>query len=114
MSHGAPEASSSGAYGSHLEVVADEGARPAAPEDEAPEASAGHQEVAPDHSSQTGALDVGCPDASAPLPRAGPHIDSVGRFRIDFEALSKTKEASGGDDRPCRPLKHRKYFAMDE
>ena len=39
---------------------------------------------------------------------------SLGRFRIDFEALCKRKEASGGDDRPYRPLKHRKYFAMDE
>ena len=114
MSRGAPEASSSGAYGAPLEVVADEGARPAAPEAEAPEASAGHQEVAPDRSSQTGALDVGCPDASAPMPRAGPHVASLGRFRIDFEALRKRKEASGGDDRPYRPLKHRKYFAMDE
>ena len=114
MLRGAPEASSSGAQGAPLEVVADEGARLAAPEAEAPEASAGHQEVAPDRSSQTGALDVGRPDASAPMPRAGPHVESLGRFRIDFEALRKRKDASGGDDRPCRPLKHRKYFAVDE
>ena len=51
MSRGAPEASSSGAYGAPLEVMADEGGRLAALEAEAPEASAGHQEVAPDRSS---------------------------------------------------------------
>ena len=114
MSHGAPEASSSGAYGAPLEVVADEGARLAAPKAEAPDASAGHQGVAPDRSPQAGALDVGRPDALAPMPHASPHVASLGRFRIDFEALRKRKEASGGDDRPYRPLKHRKYFAMDE
>ena len=114
MSCGAPEASSSGAYGAPLEVVSDERARFAVPEAEAPEASVGHQEVAPDRSSQPGTLDVGRPDASAPMTRAGPHVESLGRFRIDFEALRKRKEASGGDDRPCRPLKHMKYFAMDE
>ena len=95
-------------------MVADEGARPAAPEAEAPVASVGHQEVGPDRSPHTGALDVGRPDASAPMPCAGPYVESLGRFRIDFEALRKRKEASGGDDRPCRPLKHRKYFAVDE
>ena len=114
MSRGAPEASSSGACGAPLEVLADEGARLAAPEAEAPEASAGHQGVAPDRSSQAGALDIGRPDALAPMLRAGPHVASLIQFRIDFEALHKRKEASGGDDRPCRPLKHRKYFAVDE
>ena len=114
MSCGAPKASSSGAYGAPLEVVAYEGARPTAPEAEAPEASVGHQDVAPDRSSQAGALDVGCPDASAPMPRAGPHVASLVRFRIDFEALRKRKEASSGDERLHRPLKHRKYFAIDE
>ena len=114
MSRRAPEASSSGAYGAPLEVVADEGARLAAPEAEAPEASGGHHEVAPDRSSQAGALDVGHPDALAPMTCAGSHVASLGRFRIDFEALRKRKEASGGGDRPCRPLKHRKYFAVDE
>ena len=78
MSRGVPEASSSRAYGAPLKVVADKGARPAAPVAEAPVASAGHQEVAPVRSSQTGALDVGRPDASAPMPRAGPHVASLG------------------------------------
>ena len=49
-----------------------------------------------------------------PMPHASPHVESLGRFRIDFDALHKRKEASGGSDRPCHPLKHRKYFAMDE
>ena len=114
MSRGAPEASSSGAYRAPLQVVADERARLAAPEAEAPEASASHHEVAPDRSSQAGALDVGHPDALAPMTCAGSHVASLGRFRIDFEALRKRNKASGGDDRPFRPLKHRNYFAMDE
>ena len=114
MLRGAPEASSSGACGAPLEVVAEEGARLAAPEAEGPKASAGHQGVAPDRSSQDAAPDVGRLAASAPMPRAGPHVESLGRFRIDFEALRKRKEASGGDDRPYRLLKHMKYFAMDE
>lgn len=114
MSRGAPEAPSSGADGTPCEVVADKGTRPAAPEDEAPEAPAGHQEVVSDRSPHAGAPEAGRPDASAPMPRAGPHVVILGRFRIDFEALRKRKEASCGDDRPHRPLKHRKYFAMDE
>ena len=100
MPCGAPEESSFGAYGAPLEVVADEGARLAAPEAKAPEASAGHQEVAPDRSSQAGAPDVGRPDALAPMPCAGSHVASLGRFCIDFVALHKRKEASGGDDCP--------------
>ena len=48
------------------------------------------------------------------MPRASPQVESLGRFRIDFEALRKRKEASGGSDRPCHLLKRRKYFAMDE
>ena len=114
MSHGAPEASSSGADGTPCEVVADKGMRLAAPEAEAPEASANHQEVVSNRSPQAGALDAGWPDASAPMPRAGPHIASLGWFRIDFEALRKRKEASSGDDRLFCPMKHRKYCSMDE
>ena len=72
--------------------LAGEVGRPAAPEAETPEASAGHQGVAPNRSSQTGALDVGCPDAFAPMPRAGPHVESLGRFLIDFEALRNRKD----------------------
>ena len=45
---------------------------------------------------------------------ADPYVERLGRFRIDFEALRKRKEALGGNDRPCRLLKRMKYFAMDE
>ena len=84
------------------------------PEAGAPEASAGHQEVVPDRSSHLGAREVGGLTAPSSVPRAGPHIERLGRFRIDFDALRKRKESSSGGERPCRPLKHRKYLAMDE
>ena len=86
----------------------------AAPEARAHEASAGHQEAVHNRSSQLGAPEAGCLGASSSAPRAGPHVESLGRFRIDFDVLRKRKEASGGNDHPCRPLKHRKYFTMDE
>ena len=53
------------------------------------------------------------PEASS-APQADPRPRRLGRFHVDFEALRKRKEASGGSDRPCRLLKRRKYFAMDE
>ena len=114
MSRGAPAASSSGACEARPEAIVDEGTQPATPEAEASEASAGHQEVTPVHSSQPGAPEAGRLGASSSTPRAGPHVESLGRFRIDFDTLCKRKESSSGSDRPCRPLKHRKYFAMDE
>ena len=53
------------------------------------------------------------PEASS-APQADPRPRRLGRFRVDFEALRKRKEASGGNDRLRRLLKSRKYFAMDE
>ena len=52
-------------------------------------------------------------DASSAL-ESDPCAERLGRFRVDFEALRKRKEALGGNDRPCRLLKRMKYFAMDE
>ena len=114
MSRGPPEASSSGACEARPGAVVHEGAQPAAAEAEAPEASASHEGAVPDRSSQLGAPTAGFLGASSSMPCTGPHVESLGWFRIDFDALRKRKEASGGNDRPCRPLKHRKYFAMDE
>ena len=58
------------------------------------------------------------PDASHPgassLPQTDPYAELLGRFRVDFEALRKRREALGGDDYTCRLLKRRKYFAIDE
>ena len=70
-------------------------------------------EAAPGGVSQADASDAIHLDASS-MPQADPCVKSLGRFRIDFDALRKRKEASGGSDRPCRPLKCRKYFAIDE
>ena len=57
------------------------------------------------------------PDAShigaSSLLQADPCTKLLGRFRVDFEALRKRREALG-DDYPYRLLKRQKYFAIDE
>ena len=45
--------------------------------------------------------------------KVDPCAQLLGRFRVNFEALRKRREALG-DDYPCRLLKRRKYFATDE
>ena len=110
MPHGAPKVSSSEA---HLVVVAGEESRPATLEARTPEGPADLQEAILDRLSQSGALGASHPNASS-TPCAGPRIEGLGQFRVDFEALRKRKEASSGNDHSCRPLKCRKYFAIDE
>ena len=112
--HGVLEASSSGACEARPEVVVDGWTQPTAPQDEAPKASAGHQEVVPDCSSQLGAPEVGRLGASPYVSRACPHVERLGRFRVDFAALRMRKESSSGSGCPFRPLMHRQYFAIDE
>ena len=51
-------------------------------------------------------------DASS-SSQADPCAQLLGRFRVDFEALRKRREALG-DDYPCCLLKHQKYFTIDE
>ena len=64
-----------------------------------------------------GARQAGAPDADrldAPSSsQVDPHARLLGRFRVDFQALRKRREALG-DDYPCRLLKRWKYFATDE
>ena len=83
------------------------------PEAGSPEAPAVPREAFPDGVPQAGSFGTDLLDASS-APQADPCIGRLGRFRVDFEALRKRKEALGGDNRPCRLLKLRKYFAMDE
>ena len=77
------------------------------PEAGAPEAPAVPREATPDSSNADHLV-------ASSAPGADPCAESLGRFRVDFVALRKRKEALGGNDRPCRLLKCRKYFAMDE
>ena len=86
----------------------------AAPEAGAPEASASQCVVEPDCSSQLGAPEVDRLGASPVAPRAGLHVQRLGRFRVDFAALRKRKESSSCSGGTIRPLKHRKYIAIDE
>ena len=86
--------------------------RPAAPVAEAPEAPATLLGAASGGVSLGDAPDAGHIGASS-SSRADPCAELLGRFRVDFEALRKRREALG-DDYPCRLLKRRKYFAIDE
>ena len=61
---------------------------------------------------QDDTLDAGHLAASS-SSQADPCAQLLGRFRVDFEALQKRREALG-DDYPCRLLKRRKYFTIDE
>ena len=112
--HGAPEASSPGACEARPQAIVDGGTQLVAPEAGASEASAGHREVVPYCSSQLGAPKAGRLGTSLSAPRAGPHVEHLGRFRVDFAALRKRKESSSCSGRTFRPLKHRKYIAIDE
>ena len=100
-----PEARPGAAAGAEL--------RPSALEPGAPEAPAIPREATPDGIPQAGSFGADLLDASS-APQADPCVGRLGRFRVDFEALRKRKEALGGDDRPCRLLKRMKYFAMAE
>ena len=64
-----------------------------------------------------GAHQAGAPDADRLDAPSSSQVDPcarlLGRFRVDFRALRKRREALG-DDYPCRLLKRRKYFATDE
>ena len=84
-----------------------------APEDGAPEAPVVPREAAPGGIPQGGSLGTVHLDAPS-MPQIDPCAKRLGRFRIDFEALRKRKDALGDDDRPCRMVKRREYFAMNE
>ena len=85
---------------------------PTAPVVEAPGAPATLLGEATGGVHQDDAPDAGHLDASS-LLQADPCAQLLGRFRVDFEALRKRREALG-DDYPCRLLMRRKYFAIDE
>ena len=94
-------------------AAVDAGFWPSAPEAGAPEPPAVPREATPDGAPQADSSSADHLDASS-APGADPCVRRLGRFRVDFEALRKRKEALGGNDRPCRLLKCRKYFVMDE
>ena len=85
---------------------------PSTPVNEAPEAPAASLGEAISSAHQAGASDadhLGAPSSS----QVDPCAQLLGRFRVNFEALRKRREALG-DDYPCCLLKRRKYFATDE
>ena len=89
------------------------GERPlAVPAAKAPEAPAALLGEATGSAHQADAPDASRLDASS-LSQGDPCAQLLGRFRVDFEALQKRREALG-DDYPCHLLKRRKYFATDE
>ena len=110
----APEAPSSGTRGPRPGAVVEGATQPAAPEAEVPEASASHREAEPDSSSQVGASEVVSLGASPVAPCAGRHVQRFGRLRVDFEALRNRKGSPSYSSGTPRPLKQRKYIAIDE
>ena len=110
----APEASSPGTRDSRPGAAAEGVTQSDAPEAEAPEASAGRREAELDSSPQLGAPEVVSSGAYPVAPRAGRHVQRLGRFRVDFMAHRKRKESSSCSSGTVRPLKHRKYIAIDE
>ena len=94
-------------------VVAEGGEQPpAVPAAETPEAPAALLGGATNGVHQVDAPDAGRLGASS-SSQADPCAQLLGRFRVDFEALRKRREALG-DDYPCRLLKRRKYYAINE
>ena len=89
-----PEAPSFGTREARPRAVIEGEMQSAAPEAGAPETSASQCVVEPDCSSQLGAPEVGRLGASPARPRAGPHVQRLGRFREDFAALRKRMESS--------------------
>ena len=85
---------------------------PSAPATRAPEAPTASLGEAIGGAHQAGAPDADRLDAPS-SSQVDPCAQLLGRFRVDFEALRKRREALG-DDYPCRLLKRRKYFATDE
>ena len=86
--------------------------RPAAPVLEALEAPVTLLGATSGGVRQNGVPDAGHFGASS-SSQADPCAELLGRFRVDFEALRKRREALG-NDYPFRLLKRRKYFATDE
>ena len=106
---GTPEAAAPEARPAAVEGVEP---RPAAPVAEALEAPATLPSAASGGVRQGDAPDDGRIGASS-SSQTDPCAELLGCFRVDFEALQKRKEALG-DDYPCRLLKRRKYFTIDE
>ena len=111
---GVPEPSSSGTREARPEAVVEGEMQPAAPEAGAPEALASQHKVEPDCSSRLGAPKVDCLGASPAAPHAGPHVQRLGRFHVDYAALRKRKESLSCSGGTIRPLKDRKYISIDE
>ena len=107
------EASKAASPEARPRVAAGAESRPMVPEAGAPEPLVAPREATPDGAPQADSSSADHLDASSVL-EADPCAECLGRFRVDFEALRKRKEALGGNGRPCRMLKRRKYLAMDE
>ena len=110
----APEASSPGARDSCPEVTAEEVMQSTAPEAAAPEVLAGHREAGPESSPRSSTPEVASSSASPAAPCAGCRIQCFGRLHLDFDVLRKRKGSPSCSSDAFRPLKQRKYIAIDK
>ena len=85
---------------------------PSAPATRAPVAPSASLGEAIGSAHQTGAPAADHLDAPS-SSQVDPCAQLLGRFRVNFDALRKRREALG-DNYPCRLLKRTKYFATDE
>ena len=109
-----PEASSSGARNSPPRVAIEGATQSAAPEFEAPKACGGRREAELDGSPQLGAPEATSSGTSLVAPCAGRHVQCFGRLHVNFDALCKRKGSPSCSSGAFRPLKQRKYIAIDE
>nr|XP_020148232.1 translation initiation factor IF-2-like [Aegilops tauschii subsp. strangulata] len=110
----APEAPSPGAHDPCPEVTVEGATRSTAPKAEAPEAPTGHHEAEPEGSPQPNTPEVVPSGASPAAPSAGGRVQGFSQLRLDFDALRKRKGSPSCSGDALRPLKQRKYIAVDE
>ena len=110
----APEVAAPEAWVSHLGGTVGRLARSEAPGLEASEARAGGPEAGAEEPSRPDAPEVTTPEAPTNALGANGRAPGFGQLRLDFEALRKRKGSPSCSDDAYRPLKQRKYIAMDE
>nr|XP_020147867.1 translation initiation factor IF-2-like [Aegilops tauschii subsp. strangulata] len=111
---GAPGGPTHGSLESRPDEAAEGASQPDAPEATAPDAPAGRREAEGKVSTQYGTPEVTSSGASPAEPGVGDCNLGFGWLRLNFDALRKRKGSPSCSGDAFRPLKQRKYNAVDE